>query len=854
MSSAALLVDRFVSASSANDAKNSLERILASLLETDSERKLNPNVLIDDEDALESLLNMLRNGEHKGIQVDQGRALVCQVYLELCKEMNSLVLLQKPSSGKFILSLLDVICNSEESAYTRVLAVQLLRKLCIKHPSAVQTQILEAPNGLHRLADTIRDENEQVRNEVLFLSKVIAKWASCAKIWVFSEVCDSVLDVAIHEGGLTEGHLLVGDCIEILVSLLSHESSLADLVCQSVSFTGKLSSLLDLRRGIEFLSPKKKPQGDDLDEIIASKKGGKKIEIPRLTQSEESLLAKVIDLIGVMLQSESLRKTIWQQHSALCSLMWELSLIILPPLDVPHACAFPSTNLQQMALNCVGQYFNSLEIMNRHNGLDRLMYIVCTGGQGTTVEEKFQLSQSALHIIRKTLPDSVSHEIVMHSLVPPISDEIAEMQSTPILKLLNTLTDNLKDKLDVDRRKINIIGALGALSLFMSDATSRELMLRVTASYCLIDEILKAVNHEDEFIALSFLRFLTEWTHDCPIIVEAILSSSHATSLGVIFGSGGPRSVFTGIFLGVAMEFMDSQHPERYGGWSKESIFSMISNRKGGISAFMNELEEFKLRDFPWSYCPLEKSFFFTWYKNLTLRVRGRIIQELSRTADGGFRNESSISSSLETLVSQQAHELIDLRKSVEDIQNQLASRERQLGIWKQRVETAPTKLDELLSEYCNKNEELEQKILTLSSQIEDLQVANQRDSSEKNSLIDELKKELNQMKESEHENEVDADRLRGELSALSAAYSHLENEFNVQRLNVSESTPDTKTSISGTCTRGEDQDGYDLKHLQNEVEALRNENAQLRRDANAADEVREYALTLFTNPMKCLT
>ena len=611
MSSAALLVDRFVSASSADDAKSSLERILNSLLEPDnSERKLDPNTLIDDDDALESLLSMLRNGEYKGIQVDQGRSLVCQVYIELCKERNSLVLLQKPSSGKFILTLLDVICNSDESSYTRVLAIQLLRKFCIKHPSTVQTQILEAPNGLHRLADTIRDENEQVRNEVLFLSKVIAKWASCAKIWVFSEVCDSVLDVAIQEGGLTEGHLLVVDCIEILISLLSHESSLADLVCQSVVFTGKLSSLLDLRRGIEFLSPKKPSQGDDLDEIIASKKGDKISEIPRLTQSEESLLARVIDLIGVMLQSESLRKKVWQQHLALGSLMWELSLIILPPLDVPHVCAFPSTNLQQMALNCVGQYFASMEIMNRHNGLDRLMYIVCTGGQGKTLEEKFQLSQSALHIIRKTLPDSVSYEIVMHSLAPPISDEVSEMQSTPILKLLNTIAENLSEKQDADRRKINIIGSLGALSLFMSDATSRELMLRITASYSLVDEILKAVNNEDEFIALSLLRFLTEWMQDCPKIVEAILSSSHATSLGVIFGSGGPRSVFTGILLGVAMEFMDPEHPESYGGWSKKSIFSMISNRKGGISSFMNELDEFKHRDFPWSYCPLEKSFF----------------------------------------------------------------------------------------------------------------------------------------------------------------------------------------------------------------------------------------------------
>ena len=211
--------------------------------------------------------------------------------------------------------------------------------------------------------------------------------------------------------------------------------------------------------------------------------------------------------------------------------------------------------------------------------------------------------------------------------------------------------------------------------------------------------------------------------------------------------------------------------------------------------------------------------------------VRGRVIQELSSTTDGGLRNESSTSNSLETLVSQQAHEIVNLRKSVEDMQTQLASSERQLGIWKQRVETAPTKLDELLSEYSNKNEELERKTLTLSSVIEDLREANERDSSEKNRLIDELKNELKQIKENEQENELDADRLRGELSALSAAYSHLEDEFNAQRSSV-------PTFITDSDPTGKLQEGHESRHLQVEIEALRNENIQLRNDAKAADEV----------------
>jgi hypothetical protein len=249
------LVDRFVSASSADDAHDSLQGILVALQSSagEPEDHLDPSVVWNEDGALEAFLQVLTSGEYKGIPVDQGPPLVCQVYAELVKFRESSIILERPERGRLLASLLDVICNPDDSAYARVSALQVMNKICTKYPSLSQAQLLEVPNGLHRLADIFREENEQVRNEFLLLAKVIAQWPPCAKVWVFAEVCDIVIVLAVEEGGLTNGNVLVMDCIDLLHSLLKHDPSLADLVWQSSVFSHKLSSLLDLRRGVEFL-------------------------------------------------------------------------------------------------------------------------------------------------------------------------------------------------------------------------------------------------------------------------------------------------------------------------------------------------------------------------------------------------------------------------------------------------------------------------------------------------------------------------------------------------------------------------------------------------------------------------
>jgi hypothetical protein len=85
------------------------------------------------------------------------------------------------------------------------LAVQALQKLCQQHPKQAQNQLLQAPNGLHRLGDLLQTgQDEQVRNEALLLAGYLAKWPAIAKVWMFSEVGDVVIQLAVEEGGLEQ--------------------------------------------------------------------------------------------------------------------------------------------------------------------------------------------------------------------------------------------------------------------------------------------------------------------------------------------------------------------------------------------------------------------------------------------------------------------------------------------------------------------------------------------------------------------------------------------------------------------------------------------------------------------------
>ena len=918
---ASLLLDRFVSASSAEDAHMGLERILEALKantkkrttseDEQEETKLPPEMIWSDPEILDALRHVLHTGNHKHhdmeVPVEEGASLVCRIYMEMVdQESTKSPLLEKDET--LLECLIDVISSGSDNndngnddnaeavvpIYTRVLALQLLTKLCVKRPSKAQAQLLQAPNGLYRLGDLLNVHQEEIiRNEALLLAQVIAEWASCAKIWMFSEVADQVILIALEEGGLTKGNLLVQECLDLLFKLWKHDPNLADLVFQSPTIASNLPRLLDLRQGTEFLDPpsKKKPvskKDDDLDDILKSASSKEpeskedEVIVPKLTPGEEKVIEKTLNILALLLESDSLKKSVWGRHGPLCSLLWELALVSPPPPQVPFVCAVPSPQLQQKALETTALYFHDPITMERHAGLDRLLYLVCTGGLGTDLKEKMGISQAALHAIRKTVTAESANQMLMYTLAPPMTmddeNEDGPPQPPPptvVHKLLNTVAENLTmtPGIDPERRKIFLAGALGGLSIFLTDQTTREVMLRLTTSRTksgepvteedmaddpdgnsditttsLVESILHAVGSmeeadkpEDAFLSMTLLRFLCHWTLETPAVVQTILSSNQSSLVLSALLSVKTKThshkkgvaVLGKLLLGLSMEFM-GEDEGKCGGWTRSSIMELIAKKSGGVSKFTSSLEQFKsVKDFgdtmPWSVCKLEYKVWAKWFSNCVLLVRKRMVQELTGSGEseeaedeGSELIEGETPSnaaagksarSLQKLVFQQSQEIDKLQQSLDTANTKIESQDHELSEYKRRLESAPSQLDTMLNEYMAKISALETKATEMEEEKRVLEEKHKSELASRDDQLANLQKELEESRALEKESRDETESLREEIQSLSQAYNSLEQEYRVQQQRQESSGTAATTMTSSEQQPGEQEEEGSHQH-----------------------------------------
>ena len=667
---AVMLLDRLVSASTAADVIESLqglERGLSSKKASSSSnshssnQELAQSLLVEedspDNNKVFTVFWKLLHREHVLVQDDDnaqdGVLWTCRILVQLLSiesERAAKTILQEPSPGRILEALMDVavadqvdgggraggggdetdndnnnLASLSLSPYVRVLACQALHRLCTLQPSLAQTQLLRAPNGLHRLGDLLQvHTDEQVRNQALLLAATLAEWPSVAQVWIFSNLADGLLELATFsdgdndDGGLTNGPVLVQDCCAILYNLVTHANPnmAAELLLagggdgsnnNNNSFGRPMTLLLDLRQGQQFLHPetsnrimsstttisssssagnnnnhttrttRDNDEGDDLDDLINSANVGKKdanklinggttadsatdtttaaapVPVPRLLASEETILRTILDIwLALLRDQESVQQMAWRQHRTVLRMIWEMALLSPPPTpSTPYPCAIPSIALQQYALHVVAQIL--APVSTTEIDRDRLLYLTCTGGLGTTRYEKYQISQAALHVLRRAAPHGImTTEMIAFALAPPPppaeleeEDEAGTLSSPPSLpeqalvvpKLLSTIHQNLpapaspkdddddnnddaaNDIDDEQRRKrrdpsveemhvVGLVGSTCALSLLLQDDVSRTMLLKLTQKQqeeqlpidsdgsSFIDHLLQRLDHE----------------------------------------------------------------------------------------------------------------------------------------------------------------------------------------------------------------------------------------------------------------------------------------------------------------------------------------------------------------------
>jgi uncharacterized protein YigA (DUF484 family) len=712
----ALWMDRFVSASSADDVLSALEQ-LARTVQSNNNNALE---VLSDSLVMDQLILLLQTCHVRDLLLElDGQVLALELCTVLAKHERSL---HEPSPGRLTEALVDVACSLDGAAVCRVRALELLLVLSTTHARALQSQLLAAPNALFRLGLLLQEtENVAVTSQAtLTLTALAQQFPAMARNWMFQDAADFVVASFFSNDntGFTNGPTTVLDGLCLLQALLQHDKSSSELVVQSSIVLPGLTRMLDLRGASAFLRPQPTIQSiptkltvpDDLDDLLAVGNTAKTNTtiasqdrvIPKLTKAEETIVSAVLDVLALILAYDSIRAAVWNHHPALCALVWELALMTLPPdQTTPFVCGVPSSTLQQRALHSVASFFNSAQQMDARAGMDRLLFLVCTGGNMCeSLPERLQVSQSALHVLRQTLSKETAIELLLQGMAPSMTNgEVPPPTPTVvvILKLVNTVYENLNNKAAPDeaflnRRRVFLLGATSALTLFLHDEACRGMFLRMTSTTnptseqpSLMDQILARladINHNDDIVCVVLLRFLAHWCYEAPVVVQSMLSSMHGIVLGALFVSKQEQiAALASLLLGLALcELKEDE--SKCGGWTTASIMEMIAKR--GVSKFTMQLEAFKKCKtdmLPWSACSLEWSVWNKWYEAAVLVVRKRVVQELTATGENeeGMSDEdlapsSTSAKSLQRLVTQQQNEIDLLQTSLREAQSTIVA------------------------------------------------------------------------------------------------------------------------------------------------------------------------------------
>ena len=610
-----------------------------------------------------------------------------------------------------------------------------------------------------RLADVVTaDADEQVQSVALQqLAPVISAWPAAAKIWVFSEVPQLLLErvVTVQDndaGAWTNGNAVTADALRCITACLSHEAAAVHLVTQSdPHWWPHVARLLDLRQGQYYLHPetlaKNKQQQysnksaadttDDLDDLLAAgdKKGTAqpandndatpKPPVPYLMPAEEDVLKLVLELLRTCFQHDQVRLQVWKSERPIVALCWDWACMGPPPANGNFPCAFSSIDLQAQVLDLVALYLNNgtLLLDPSWHGLDRLLYLVCTGGPGTTQTEQVQVSQAAVAVLRACLRDqpAIAQECLLAALAPPPEGEVSEaerMQAAAMPRLLQTVVEQLQSTNDASSSCVGLIGALSALNLFAGTTEGQKSLLLKFATNSLLHDAWERLAVEceqlwpdedskrnrqssgtsEEAVAkrvrsqtavLSILRWVGAWMTDAPLVVQAFLQdASSAQIMGQLVQvpkeanadqAGKLIATCASLVLGIALVNLPK---DDCGGWTSDTIVAVL----GKLPARMAQWEDLKKKStassnqelLPWTVNTVEAKAWQAWVSTQVLGVRKALIHFVAGSGSNGGDDDDDDDDdappqdggpsrkSLQAMLAQQAQEMERLQTELQ--------------------------------------------------------------------------------------------------------------------------------------------------------------------------------------------
>jgi chromosome segregation ATPase len=174
---------------------------------------------------------------------------------------------------------------------------------------------------------------------------------------------------------------------------------------------------------------------------------------------------------------------------------------------------------------------------------------------------------------------------------------------------------------------------------------------------------------------------------------------------------------------------------------------------------------------------------------------------------------------------------------------------DKELATWKQRAESTPTELDDMLNDITTKNNNLDRTIEELKAEIRAMEIKHKSDLDDREAIIETLRNELALSKAQESDVCIERDTLRDDMTALSEAYTNLETEYRRQlaaTITAATDVPSASTDDNVLQIQIDNiqESGAQLETQavspnvgSTEVSTLRAENERMRQEAQAADE-----------------
>lgn len=161
--------------------------------------------------------------------------------------------IKTPENVSLVLSFLE-----EYDFRVRWPAVKLLTSLLANKPKEIQDIVLVSPMGVSKLMDLLVESREVIRNDALLLLINLTKAnANIQKIVAFENAFDKLFEV-IKEEGLSDGGIVVEDCLLLMLNLLKNNTSNINFFKEG-SFIQRLTPMLLIPENIEDVgwSPQK---------------------------------------------------------------------------------------------------------------------------------------------------------------------------------------------------------------------------------------------------------------------------------------------------------------------------------------------------------------------------------------------------------------------------------------------------------------------------------------------------------------------------------------------------------------------------------------------------------------------